>query len=251
MSVPEQVRPDRYGPDAGHRRLPRWLKVVLVLVAIGAVGALAAVGLLVWALSGGWDGLRSRAEPDDQQVVAARQRSHGELDALTSATLATVGGRERARVRFDQCRTGQNNWKIHDGYTLRCELADSVVLTPDDGDVTAIAARLDAGLQRAGWRPVGIRNEMSLSEDSDLSYLRRTRTGHYQRSDDERLQLDVGVTVRSSSPVTGDLPYDPAVDVEGDVTAYREAVRGAADAVPGTGQPRVVVHTTVRYFEDD
>lgn len=225
--------------------------MVLVLLAVVLLGVLAAVGLLVWAFSGGWDGLRGQAEPHDRAVTAARDGSRHDLDALTRETLAAVGGRELARVRFDDCQQGQNNWKIHDGYTLRCELTDSVVLAPARaGDVTALAAELDRALQRAGWRPLGVRNEMTVPDDPNLSYLRATRTGHYQRGDD-RHQLDVGVTVRDDSPVGADLPYDSSTTVEGDVSAYRAALTPRAGVQPGSREPRIVVHTALRYFEDD
>lgn len=250
MSAPQQTRPDRYGP-AARRRVPRWVTVLLVLLAVVLLGILAAVGLLVWAFSGGWDGLRGQADPHDRKVVAARDGSRDDLDALTRETLGAVGGRELARVRFDGCQQGQNNWKIHDGYTLRCELADSVVLAPTGGDVTEVAAAIDQALQRDGWRPTGVRNEMTLANDPNLSYLRATRSGHYQRLDDERRQLDVGVTVRVDSPVVGDLPYDSSTTVEGDVSAYRDALTARAGTQPGSREPRVVVHTALRYFDDD
>jgi hypothetical protein len=225
--------------------------VVLVLLAVVLVGVLAAVGLLVWAFSGGWDGLRGQADPHDRAVTAARDGSRDDLDALTRETLGAVGGRELARVRFDGCRQGENNWKIHDGYTLRCEMSDSVVLAPTGaGDVTAVAAELDQALQRAGWRPLGVRNEMTVPADPNLSYLRGTRTGHYERGD-ERHQLDVEVTVRADSRGTADLPYDSSTSVEGDVSAYRAALTPRAGTQPGSREPRLVVHTALRYFEDD
>jgi hypothetical protein len=230
--------------------------VLLVLLAVLLLAVLAAFGLFVWAFSGGWDGLRPHAEPGDRAVVAARSQARGELTSLTADVLGDVPGSELARVRFDQCQQGQNNWKIHDGYTLRCELADSVALSPAAGDVTSVSAEIDAGLQHDGWVPSGIRNEMSQGAGQNRSYLLATREGRYARSDDERLALTVRVTVRSPTPAYGFLPYDPAVKVEGDIEAFRRAVEGAAappgSTVPGRAPaPRVVVHTTVRYFEDD
>ena len=243
MSRPEEVRPDRY---ARRRRLPRWLTVVLVLLVVLLLAVLAAFGLLLWAFSGGWDGLRGSAQPGDRAVVSARRDARGTLDGLTAQALRSVSagsgsGGELARVRFDQCEHGQNNWKIHDGYTLRCELSDSVVLSPASPDVTAVAAQVDAALRAGGWQPLGITDEMTQDAEPDHSFLRQTRTGEYQRAAGQ--ELTVGVSVRSPSPVTGDLPYDPEVKVEGDVEAYRSAAQAAA--------PRVVVRTTVRYFEDD
>ena len=254
MPAPDQVRPDRYV----RRRLPRWAVVVLVLLAVLLLALLAAVGLFVWAFSGGWDGLRPHAEPTDRQVATARAGARDHLSGVTTAALHSVQSgvpaTELARVRFDQCEHGQNNWKIHDGYTLRCELSDSVVVSAVEGDVTTVAGRLDAALRRDGWVPVGVRDEMTQdAAGGGQSYLLATRTGRYQRGADE--DLTVGVTVRGPSPVSGDLPYDPSVTVEGDVDAYQRAVQGSGGTRPGTTGgapvPRVVVHTSVRYFEDD
>ena len=230
--------------------------MLLVLLAVLLLAALAALGLLAWAFSGGWDGLRPHAQPTDREVATARAAARDHLTRLTTAVLRSVqrgaAGSELARVRFDQCRQGQNNWKIHDGYTLRCELADSVVVSPAQGDVSAVAGRLDAELRSDGWVPVGANNEMT-QDAGGRSYLLSTRTGRYQRGTDE--ELTVGVSVRSSSPVPGDLPYEPSVTVEGDADAYQRAAQGAGGTRPGaTGGapvPRVVVHPSVRYFEDD
>lgn len=251
QTSPEQTRPDRY---AARRRLPRWVTVLLVLLTVLLLAVLAAFGLFVWAFSGGWDGLRGQAEPSDREVVSARHHARDELSALTSDVLRSVPGTELARVRFDQCQHGQNNWKIHDGYTLRCELADSVALAPSSDDVSAVAAQVDAALRAAGWTPVGSLDELSQPATPDHSYLRSERTGTYTQGPAGRLELRVGVSRRALTPVTGDLPYDPSVKVEGDLDAYRRAAGspygGAADP-SATREPRVVVHPSVRYFEDD
>jgi hypothetical protein len=245
MSSPAQPRPDRYRRGSG---LPRWAKVVLVLVAVLLVGVLAVIGLFVWAFSGGWDGLRGTASPSDAKVVAAREHSGGELDRLTEGTLRTIGpARELARIRTDSCRSGQNNWKIHDGYTLRCERSDAVVLVPPDADVSAAGRRLSAALTAAGWHVPGGRDELTAPAEPNHSFLDATRRGQLTRTDDDRLLLDLGVTSRGTSPVSGDVPYDPDATVEGDVTAYREALRGGG---PDGAGLRLVVRTTVRYFED-
>lgn len=261
MTGPEQLSPQHLRPDRyrARRRLPRWAVVLLVLAAVVVLAVVAAVGLFVWALSGAWDGLRGQADPSDRQVVAARREARGSLDTLTARALGAVGasvaGREAAKVRYDQCRQGQNNWKIHDGYTLRCELSDSVVARPASGDVTSVAARLDAGLRGDGWAPTGVRDEMTQDARAGDASVVLTRTGAYHRPDDDRLTLTVVVTVRPDH-VWGDLPYDPGVRVEGDLDAYRRALQGP-DPTPSAAQPgrapapRIVVHTSVRYFEDD
>lgn len=259
MTDSEEVRPpdghrDRY---AGRRRLPRWVTALLVLLALLLAALLAAVGLFAWAFSGGWDGLRGQAGPDDREVVAARAGARDHLAQLTTAALRSVqsaaAGSELARLRFDQCREGQNNWKIHDGYTLRCELSDSVVVSPAQGDVTTVAGSLDAALRHDGWAPVGVRNEMTQDAAGGRSYLLAARTGRYQRGADE--ELTISVSIDRPTGVSGQLPYDPSVTVEGDVDAYERATRGSGGTRPGTTGgapvPRVVVRTSVRYFEDD
>jgi hypothetical protein len=91
---------------------------------------------------------------------------------------------ETARIRTDECRGGQNNWKVHEGHTLRCELADVVALRLDT-DVShspgpaatserlvllqTVARQMDDELQRAGWRSSRTRRV-----GGDLGRLRQT-----------------------------------------------------------------------------
>lgn len=228
--------------------------MLLVLLGVLLLAVLAAFGLFVWAFSGGWDGVRSQAEPSDREVVTARGQARDELTSLTTEVLRSVPGTQLARVRFDQCEQGQNNWKIHDGFTLRCELADSVALAPRSGDVSAVAAQIDDALRRAGWTPIGALNELSAPTAPDRTHLQSSRSGTYTKGPAGRLELRVGVSRRGPTPVPGDLPYDPSVTVEGNVEAYRSAAGspygGVADP-SATHEPRVVVHPSVRYFEDD
>lgn len=206
------------------------------LVVLGLLGLLA---LLVWGLSGGWDGLRPQAGPDDGRVVSARRGAGSELDDLAARTAATAGGQPVASVRFDRCAKGQNNFKVRDGYTLRCELTEAVVRRSDGGDVTVTAASLDAALRAAGWSAVAAR-EMTL-RDPQRSVLQQTRSGSYDRGRSRQL-LEVVVTSRASSPFVPPLPSGPGVTITGDVAGYRQALD--AEGL------KVVTLTTVRYFED-
>lgn len=240
MPSPTRLRPDRYRSGS---RLPRWAKVLLVLLSIAVVAVLAVVALFVWALSGGWDGLRPTASADDRRVVTARRAAGDELSELTSRTLdAAAPGRELARIRFDDCQQGQNNWKRHDGYTLRCELAESVVLSATDVDVTTAGRRLDRALRAAGWRPEEGSDDLNEPDEPDHSDLRMSRSGRFTAGERLRHQLDVGVTTRPTSPVVGAAPYDPATLVQGDLAAFREALAGSG--------LKIVVRTSVRYFDD-
>lgn len=248
MTSPHAVRPDRYRAGG---RLPRWAKVVIALLVAVVVAVVAVVALLVWALSGLSNGLRGPTRPSDRTVVAARRAAGPELDALTRDTLAALGPlHELARVRTQECREGQNNWKIHDGYTLRCEVSDGVVLAPVSGqpsgpgtgptssvpDVSPLAAALDATLRAHGWTPTGETTAMTAPATSNLRYLTANRYGRYTLGTSARQLLEVDVTTRTTA-------YQAPTDVEGDTAAYGSALRG-----PGV---RVVVHTTVRYVEDD
>src|SRR6478735_120974 len=97
MARPTVLPPDRY---RGRSPLPTWVRVLIVLLTIFLVGTLAAFGLLFWAFSGGWDGIRPHAHSGSRRVVKARERSGAELDALAQQALTLVGpGRELARIR--------------------------------------------------------------------------------------------------------------------------------------------------------
>ncbi len=208
----------------------------LVLLAL-----LAILALLAWGLAGGWDGLRPQASSDDRRVVGARRAAGGELDDLLASTAAAMGGGQvLASVRYDRCEKGQNNWKVHDGYTLRCELTEAAVRRADDAQVTATAARFDAALRAAGWSAAAAQ-QMTLPADPQRSVLDSTRSGSYAR-DGRRHLLDVVVTSQANSPFVPALPTGPEVETTGDAAGYRQAL--AADG------PKVVTLTTVRYFED-
>lgn len=245
MSTPTPANfphPAATPPAPPSRRRPQWVKVVLVLVGLVMIAVLAVAALLTWALSGGWDGLRPTASPDDRAVARSRERAGPELDALTERTLTSTGqGRVLARLRTDTCTQGQNNWKVRDGYTLRCELSDAVVLAAPDASVTAAGARLQAAATTAGWVVQGT-SELTQPAQPDRSFLEQARAATFTR-DDSRLRLQLGVTVRGTTPLPGDIPYDQGAEVSGDTAAYRQALGPP-------GELRVVVRTTVRYFED-
>ncbi|GAB3591367.1 hypothetical protein GCM10027446_09070 [Angustibacter peucedani] len=239
MSTPVQVLQDRY---AKRRRLPGWAKVVIVLAVVLVLAFLAVVGLFVWAMSGGWDGLRPGASADSRKVVKARQSAGGQLDVLAAGTVQLVGaGEPVARLRYDHCYEGQNNWKVHDGYTLRCELVELVVVQAPGGDVTATAAHLARTVTAAGWTSYGVADDMTSPPDPDRSYQQQTRSAHYQR-EGERHQLDLVVTSRGDTPFLATNPLVSDHVVSGDPDALQAAL--AADGL------KVVATTSLRYFDD-
>lgn len=213
-----------------------------MLLAVALVVVLVVVALFVWAVAGGWDGLRPAASADDRRVVSARERAGAELDDLAARVQRTLGAREvLATVRYDRCEQGQNNWKVRDGFTLRCELTQAVIQRPDGADaVTPLAAQVDAALSAAGWSPTSA-TEMTRPAQPDRSFLERTRSGSYQR-DAQRHRLAVVVTTSADTPFAGPQPTSDSAVVSGDVAAYRDAL-----AAPGL---KVIAQTTVRYFQD-
>lgn len=222
-------RPDQH-PE---RRLPTWAKVLLGVAAVVVLVPLALAAWFFWSFSGGWDGIRPQPEPDDRQVVRARERAPQPLDRRTAATLADVGGAEIARARTDECRQGQNNWKIHDGYKLRCELTDVVVLTAPAARVREAAARLDARLRAAGYQPMY--DGAGLAEPNSGGILEK---GSYHGPNG-----DLGIEVLTAGGGLDSFATSDAPVVSGDAEQVRAAL-----AQPGV--VRVVVHVTEQYFDD-
>lgn len=230
-------------PSARRRR--PWVRVVLTLVGVALLAVIGFVVLLYWGLSGGWDGLRGAAEPGDRAVVSAREGSAARLDPLTAAAVAAVGGTEVARVRVDRCEEGQNNWKVRDGYTLRCERQDVVVLdVPADG-VLATTRAVDARLRAAGWQARSDGGLATAEADGPGSHQRTLDYTRPSSSGAPAAGLTVGVADQGEEPAYGLLPFagSDTATVEGDRAALEQALTG----YPGT---RVALSTSVRYFED-
>lgn len=212
-------------------RLPTWAKILLAIASVVIVVPLGFAAVVAWSFSGGWDGIRPQADGDDRRVVRARERAAAPLDRSTAGLLPVVGGTELARARTNWCQTGQNNWKIHDGYTLSCELTDVVVL---DLGVPAGADgnRVDAALRGAGYLPVydgaGLGGPGSSSAGLSGSYSGPAG------------QLEVQLVDGTSD--------DPLPDYGGEVVAGDAAAVRAAVQL-GRGQ-RAVVRVTDQYFRD-
>lgn len=227
MSYP----PTTSAPPA-RRRLPTWAKWLIGVTTVAVLVPLALLAVLAWSFSGGWDGIRPQPQAGDRRVVRARERAAAPLDRATRATLPVVGGAELVRARTDECREGQNNWKIHDGYKLRCELTDVVVVTAPDPGVPDASTRVDAALRTAGLRPpydgAGL----------DPPRYPGTASGSYVGP-----AGDVGVTVTQGG--TGGDPFllSDAHVVSGDAAAVRAAMSRP-------GGVRVMVRITRTYFDD-
>jgi hypothetical protein len=103
-----------------------------------------------------------RPQPDDAQVVAARDAAASRLtadaDRLTAAVVIPALGPAAQRVGRGQveppCAVGQHNWKIDDDFDLACDLSRvEVVAAPRRETFTADMQALDEALRAEGWTP--------------------------------------------------------------------------------------------------
>lgn len=199
--------------------------------------ALAFFGLLFWSLSGGWDGLRPAAQPTDAKVVAARSAARGPLDtadAEVSAALVPVTGQPAATGSFDGCREGDNNWKIKDGYTLRCQHA-RVSVTPLPDTSAATTSKIERALSDAGYHTKETWDQLDMND-----------SGHGEglyTSTDGATTARVIIAPKGEPSTTS--VYYPAWDV------WHEADFDEVVAVTGAAStPLVTVIVTRTYFED-
>ncbi len=219
-------------PHAARRRFPRWAKVILSVVAAIVICVLALFGVLWWNLEGGWDGIRRPAQADDRAVVRARADVREPLRATTAETdgalRATLG--EPVTGTVDSCEPGQNNWKVHDGYTLRCTAGHVLLYTAAPQTPLDTVVAQTRHLADAGWRP---------EPEFDLEVYGDTASARFQRGPDH-LRLRIEPPTEFSGL---DIPdsYDGWNDH--DVRAVEQAA-GEADGI------LVTVVVTRTYFED-
>jgi hypothetical protein len=268
----------------GPHRFPRWARWVLLALALVVLGVLVFVAWLTWALSGGWDGLRPKAHADDRAVVTARGLAAAPLDDLTATVLAALDRSaatlpvELARVRTDDCHEGQNNWKVHSGFTLRCELADVVALRLETGStgsqgaaptserlgsLQVVAEQLNDELLREGWTEAYVDSGLHVSRSGGLGlkgyYSRPTSSLRGAAADHAGSSLGLEIDVYSGRPPDYDLP-EPAGTalgetrrVEGDLGRLRAVMTersAGSDGASGRSTPRLLVHVSLPYFED-
>jgi hypothetical protein len=278
FTSPTSTPTGRRGVSERWRNLPRWTRWLLLTLLLLTLGVLAVGAWAGWVVSGGWDGLRPKAQPDGRAVVAARQAAHAPLDQLTAHVLAglqrsAASGRletvEAARLRVDGCEEGQNNWKIHSGYTLRCELTDVVSLgltaaaQADRGQapasdmrslLTALAVTLDADVRRDGWTETyaGSGLPEAIASSSGAS-----PEGHYWGTSSSLAGmgirprwspgLEIGLYSRQPPdyrlPSASDAGLGRTQHIEGDLEAFHRTVADASS-------PQLIVRVTIEYFMD-
>ncbi len=219
------------------------VKVVLWVLGGVVTLVLLGVGVLWWGLSGGWDGIRPAAQPDDRDVVDAREAGHEPLAALadpTAAALAEVGT-DLGREEVDQCSAGQNNWKIKDGYTLSCSQASVTgweIAGATTARLDATATDVDAAApRRSGWVPT------SYGEMEVLRLRRRTRRAG--------TSTPTTRTRRSWSTSPHPAAADPYVSLGRYGPTYEDGdAQPVLDALASSSQVTVLAVVERTYFQD-
>ena len=212
----------------------RLLTALAVLAGVGLLGFLLLFGMLWWTVSGGWDGIRRQVQPDDRQVVTAREQALATLPER-QASLNRTFGEPLAHGTVDACHGGRNNWKLSEGYTLRCSTAVVAVypwpsgLGPDG--VTQLQGRID----QAGFQ--------ELYDGSGVKILDgHATTGAYRRG-----QADVHVHPNPAAPPQSILDvYYP--DGDAHLVADTDQIE---PAITRSTTPTVSVILTETYFQDD
>lgn len=194
-------------------------KVVLWVVGSVVTLLLLGAGALWWGLSGGWDGIRPAAQPQDRDVVEAREAGREPLARLAGPVEEELapGGSGLGTAEVDQCSPGQNNWKTSDGYTLSCSQASVVGATSSGSSVEVVAADVDARLRGLGWAPASYGELEVFASGGNAE-------GRYERADDPTAVLEVDVVAPGGAdPFVSFGRYGPTV-VQDDSGEVLEAV---------------------------
>lgn len=215
------------------------VKVVLWVVGSVVTLLLLAAGALWWVLSGGWDGIRPAAQPDDADVVEARDAGHeplGRLAGPVEEELA-LAGTPLGPQSVDECAPGQNNWKIEDGFTLQCIQARVLGVETASTSLQGAATDVDATLRSLGWEPASY-GEMEVYASGDVAEAR------YARPDDPDAILVVEVSAPGSASPYLSLGRGVPTWSEGDAQPLLDALAASS---------RVTVFASVQrtYFQDD
>lgn len=215
------------------------VKVVLWVLGSVVTLLLLAAGVLWWGLSGGWDGIRPAAQPEDADVVEAREAGHEPLGRLAGPVEAELvqAGSPLGPQSVDECAPGQNNWKTKDGWTLQCTQARVIGVEAPGGSVAGVSTEIDAELRSLGWKPLSY-GEMEVLASGDVAEAR------YGRSDDPDAELVVEVSAPGAARPYLWLGRGVPTWGEGDAQPLLDDLEAS---------PQVTVLASVQrtYFQDD
>lgn len=214
------------------------LKVVAWVLGSVVLLVLLGVGWLTWTLSGGWDGIRPAAQPDDRRVVEAREAGSEPLAVLADPVEDALaeGGGGVGRVEVEGCEEGQNNWKIQDGWTLSCAQASVLAATSAASSVQAAADDVDARLHELGWRPASYGEMETIGTGENAE-------GRYEHPDDPAAVLVVDVAAPGQ-----DRPY---VSLGRFGPSDSPEAQELLDGLATSSQVAVVATVERTYFQDD
>ncbi len=214
------------------------LKVVAWVLGSVVVLVLLGVGAFVWTLSGGWDGIRPVAQPDDADVVAAREAGTEPLAALADPVERALaeGGADVGRVEVEGCDEGQNNWKVQDGWTLSCAQTSVLGATSAASGVQTAASDVDARVRDLGWRPTSYGEMETVGSGENAE-------GRYEHPDDPGALLVVGVAAPGQ-----DLPF---VSLGRFGPSDDPAAQALLDELAASSQVTVLATVERTYFQDD
>ena len=125
------------------------------LASFGRLALLAPLCLVLSACVGPGEDNGPPPDPFAPDVVEARKAATSRADAALDEAAADLEGRIVARTSTDECYSGQNNYKVSDGFDHRCTLRRAVVVG-FDGDFRERISAFDQRLFGEGWDCGGI-----------------------------------------------------------------------------------------------
>ena len=204
--------------------------------ALGVVvlGVLFAGANVAAQLNGGWDEVFdfTKTQPDDPEVVAAREEGAALADtlldeALDEAVLPGIGPQARvAEPPGDPgerifgrsgCELGQHNWKRDDPFDVACSEVRRAIVVGPEADLDTQLARIEENLIALGWRAEGRPPGARLPGDPIASALPTA----YSRAGSPYSQLylafdamDLRTDAAVPAPGSGEYPVEVQVRVQ-------------------------------------
>lgn len=219
------------------RRLPLALTIILVVAGLALIVVLGLAGAFIWGMSGGWDGLRRQAQPDDRPVISARAAGQAPLEHASSSTRAALTstlGPPVAVGMSDGCTPGQNNWKIQDGYTLRCEAATlTTYALPAEGLDAPTASALTRAFEADGRADHSALEAVAADRSESALYARGRQS--------LRVSVEPGGAEGLFLTYPGQFDSEPEGPVE---------VVDVKEAIASSSTPTVTIVLSNTYFED-
>ena len=190
-------------------------------------------GMVYVAFSGGLSGaisnLKSAPDPESPELRSARDEARKRI-LLAAEQFETAAPflKQHSADETSECRKGQNNWKVHEGFAYRCTL-QVVVLFGFDGEFRERAIALDGRIRNLDWEQFGL---LSM-EDVLHSY--------YDRYYGKTLSSMPGIYLVSNLPMVRYARSDVGLDVKFSEKATLDADAGQTITDPAL---REILHNS-------